>query len=176
MDRNHCLILTNLEYAKDPSTGPLEKRTFARNYRQSLTRIDAFIRSRKLNAHEVAQINFIMKKRARRFIGAGRKEWLYPERTVTEPWSELRKALLPPEGGLFHFGGEMFVKYESGDVHYQDEYGRTEKPREFLIKKRAGQALAAGRLLRMRAGKIVQGMLPVQGRGAAAGLEREEHS
>ncbi len=68
MDRNHCLIFTNLEYAKDPGIGPLEKRTFARNYRQSLTRIDAFIRSRKLNAHEVAQINFIMKKRARRFI------------------------------------------------------------------------------------------------------------
>ena len=135
MDRDHCLILTNLEYAKDPSIGPLEKRTFARNYRQSLTRIDAFIRTRKLNAKEVAQINLIVKKRARRFIGAGRKEWLYPEKTVTQPWSELRKTLLPPKGGMFHFGGEMFVKYESGDVHYQDEFGRTEKPREFLIKK-----------------------------------------
>jgi hypothetical protein len=144
MDRNHCLIFTNLEYAKDPGIGPLEKRTFARNYRQSLTRIDAFIRSRKLNAHEVAQINFIMKKRARRFIGAGRKEWLYPERTVTESWSELRKTLLPPKGGMFHFGGEIFVGYESGDVHYQDEYGRTEKPREFLIKKVPDKPLRPG--------------------------------
>lgn len=144
MDRNHCLIFTNLEYAKDPGIGPLEKRTFARNYRQSLTRIDAFIRSRKLNAHEVAQINFIMKKRARRFIGAGRKEWLYPERTVTESWSQLRKTLLPPKGGMFHFGGEIFVGYESGDVHYQDEYGRTEKPREFLIKKVPDKPLRPG--------------------------------
>ena len=144
MDRDHCLILTNLEYAKDPSIGPLEKRTFARNYRQSLTRIDAFIRTRKLNAQEVAQINFIVKKRARRFIGAGRKEWLYPEKTVMQPWSELRKTLLPPKGGMFHFGGEMFVKYESGDVHYQDEFGRTEKPREFLIKKAPGKPLRPG--------------------------------
>lgn len=144
MDRNHCLILTNLEYAKDPSTGPLQKRTFARNYQQSLSRIDAFIRSRKLNAHEVAQINFIMKKRARRYIGAGRKEWLYPERTVTEPWSELRRTLLPPKGGMFHFGGEIFVGYDSGDVHYQDEFGRTEKPREFLIKKAPDKPLRSG--------------------------------
>ena len=144
MDRDHCLILTNLEYAKDPSISPLGKRTFARNYRQSLTRIDAFIRTRRLNAQEVAQINFIVKKRARRFIGAGRKEWLYPERTVTKPWSELRKTLLPPEGGMFHFGGEMFVKYESGDVHYQDEYGRTEKPREFLIKNAPDKPLRPG--------------------------------
>ena len=134
MDRDHCLILTNLEYAKDPSIGPLEKRTFARNYRQSLTRIDAFIRTRKLNAKEVAQINLIVKKRARRFIGAGRKDWLYPEKTVTQPWSELRKTLLPPKDGMFHFGGEIFVKYDSGDVRYQDEFGRTEKPRDFLIK------------------------------------------
>ena len=144
MDRDHCLILTNLEYAKDPSIGPLEKRTFARNYRQSLTRIDAFIRTRKLDAQEVARINLIVKKRARRFIGAGRKEWLYPEKTVMQPWSELRKTLLPPKGGMFHFGGEMFVKYESGDVHYQDEFGRTEKPREFLIKKAPDKPLRPG--------------------------------
>jgi hypothetical protein len=144
MDRDHCVILTNLEYAKDPSTDPLEKRTFARNYRQSITKIDSFIRERKLTAQEVAQINFIIKKRARRYIGGGRKEWLYPERTVTQPWSELRKALMPPDLGLLEFGGEMFVKYESGDVHYQDEFGRTEKPREFLIKKPPDKPLRPG--------------------------------
>jgi hypothetical protein len=144
MDRDHCVILTNLEYAKDPSTGPLEKRTFARNYRQSITKIDSFIRERKLTAQEVAQINFIIKKRARRYIGGGRKEWLYPERTVTQPWSELRKVLMPPALGLLEFGGEMFVKYESGDVHYQDEFGRTEKPREFLIKKPPDKPLRPG--------------------------------
>ena len=45
---------------------------------------------------------------------------------------------------MFHFGGEMFVKYESGDVHYQDEFGRTEKPREFLIKKVPDKPLRPG--------------------------------
>ena len=144
MDRDHCLILTNLEYAKDPSTEPLQKRTFARNYRQSVTKIDSFIRERKLTAQEVAEINFIIKKRARRYIGGGRKEWLYPERIVTRPWSDLRKTLMPPELLLFEFGGEIFVKYESGDVHYQDEFGRTEKPREFLIKKPPDKPLRPG--------------------------------
>jgi hypothetical protein len=38
------------------------------------------------------------------------------------------------EDELLHFGGEMYVKYSSGHVHYQDEFGRTEKPREFLEK------------------------------------------
>ena len=144
LNRDLCLILSNLEYAEDPSTSPLEKRTFARNYRQSMSRIDAFIRTRKLTSREVTQVNFVLKSRARRFIGGGRKEWLYPEKTVLQPWGDLRKTFLPPKGGLFHFGGEIFVKYESGDVHYQDQFGRTEKPRDFLIKKAPDKPLRPG--------------------------------
>lgn len=134
LDRNHCLILTNLEYAKDPKTTPLQKRTFARNFRQHIAKTDSLIRGRTLTPQEVAEINFIIKRRAKRFIGGGRMEWLYPEKTVTQPWSELRKTLAPPRESLFGFGGEIFVSYEGGDVRYQDEFGRTEKPREFLIK------------------------------------------
>ena len=42
------------------------------------------------------------------------------------------------------FGGEIFAKYESGYVHYQDQFGRTEKPREFLIKKPPDKPLRPG--------------------------------
>jgi hypothetical protein len=94
LTRNFCLILTNLEYAQDPSTSPLDKRTFARNYRRSMVRTDAFIRTRRLSSQEVARINYVLKARARRYIAAGRKEWLYPEKSVSEPWAELRKTLL----------------------------------------------------------------------------------
>ena len=153
MDRDHCLILTNLEYAKDPSADPLKKRTFARNYRQSIIKIDSFIRDRKLTAQEVTEINFIIKKRAHRYVGAGRMEWLYPEKVVTRPWRELSKTLMPPKFGLFQFGGEIFVKYESGDFHYQDEFGRTEKPREFLIKKLPEKPLRHGDLCGCGSGK-----------------------
>jgi len=146
LTRNFCLILTNLEYARDPSTSPLDKRTFARNYRQSMVRTDAFIRTRKLSSQEVARINYVLKARARRYIAAGRKEWLYPEKSVSEPWRELRKALLPPEDELWHFGGEMFAKFEDGHVHYQDEFGRTEKQRDFLKKDPPTRPLRPGDL------------------------------
>ncbi|MFT4075618.1 MAG: DUF4238 domain-containing protein [Asticcacaulis sp.] len=133
LNRNFCLILTNLEYAKNPDCNPLEKRTFARKYHSALTRTDAFIRTRKLTDEEVRQINYILKARASRYIAGENKDWLYPEQN-TVPWPELRKTLLPPESELWRFGGEMFVKYESGEVHYQDEFGRSEKEREFLKK------------------------------------------
>jgi hypothetical protein len=134
LTRNFCLILTNLEYARDPSTKPVDKRTFARNYRHSMARTDAFIRKRKLSSQEVVRINYVLKSRAHRYIAAGRKEWLYPEESVSEPWGELRKTLLPPKDKLWHFGGEMFAKFKGGHVHYQDEFGRTEKERDFLKK------------------------------------------
>ena len=146
LTRDFCLILTNLEYARDPSASPLDKRTFARNYRNSMVRTDAFIRTRKLSSQDVARINYVLKMRARRYIAAGRKEWLYPEESVSEPWGELRMSLLPPKDELWHFGGELFAKFEGGHVHYQDEFGRTEKQRDFLKKEAPTRPLRPGDL------------------------------
>lgn len=131
---DHCLILTNLEYAKDPTTNPLEKRTFARNFQRALVNTINFIRTRQLTEAQVIEINFIAKSRANRYVAAGQKEWLYPETSVTKSWQDLRTTLLPPGDELFHFGGEMFVGYEDGRVHYQDEFGREEEPRPWLTK------------------------------------------
>lgn len=150
LDRDHCLILTNLEYAKDESTTPAEKRTFARNFRTSMVRTDTFPRLRRLGDDEVRQINRIIKARAHRYIAAGREEWLDPEAGDTALWSELRGVLRPPEKALFGFGGEMFAKFEDGRVHYQDQFGRTEKASDFLKKKlpvgevRPGDACGCG--------------------------------
>jgi len=134
LTRNFCLVLTNLEYAKNPAANPLEKRTFARNYRTSMVRTDAFIRTRKFSNAEVVRINYLLKARARRYIAAGRKEWLFPENSVSESWGELRQTLLPPKDQLWHFGGELFAKFKDGHVHYQDAFGRTEEERKFLKK------------------------------------------
>ncbi len=141
LNRDFCLILTNLEYAKDPSCSPIDKRTFARNYRSSMVRTDKFIRTRQLSGRDVARINYILKARARRYIGAGRKEWLYPEQMVSDPWGELRTTLLPPEDALWGFGGEIFARFDDGRVYYQDEFGRTEKQRDFLKKDAAAKPL-----------------------------------
>ncbi len=134
LNRDLCLILTNLEYAQDHSANPIEKRTFAGNYRNSMARTDAFIRTRKLTSQEVIRVNRVLKARAKRYVAAGKEEWLYPEAVSTEPWANLRTIFLPPKNGLWHFGGEMYARFESGDVYYQDAFGLTEKERKFLKK------------------------------------------
>ena len=140
MSKDFCLVLTNLEYAESPSdVDPIEKRTFSINFRHSIVRTDAFIRERKLSDGEVAKINFILKSRARRFIGAGKKEWLFPEKDVHCSWEDLHGLLLPPSDKLWHFGGEIFARFQDGSVYYQDKFGRTEKPFEHLQKKQSSK-------------------------------------
>jgi len=132
LSRDFCMIFTNLEYAQNAAANPFDKRTFARNYRSSMVRTDAFIRERKLSATDVARINRIIRARAKQYIAAGRKEWLHPDQT--EVWGDLRHVLMPPKHELYRFGGEMFAKFEDGSVHYQDAFGRTEKQHDILQK------------------------------------------
>ncbi|CAN5218410.1 hypothetical protein BH11PSE4_BH11PSE4_18940 [soil metagenome] len=139
LSRDFCMIFTNLEYARNPAANPTEKRTFARSFRNSMVQTDAFIRERKLSAFDVARINRIIRARAKRYVAAGRKEWLHPDQS--EPWSDLRYILLPPEKELYRYGGEMFAKFEDGSVHYQDSFGRTEKQHEILQKTASSRAL-----------------------------------
>jgi hypothetical protein len=126
LGRDHCLILTNLEYAKDLSADPLERRTAARNYRASMARTDAFIRTRKLSEEGVRRVNMAIKSRARRYLAAGDEAWLFPEQAAPPSWREIAETLRPPRNELHRFGGEVLARYDDGSVYFQDAYGRRE--------------------------------------------------
>lgn len=138
LDANHCLILTNLEYAKDPRNVDVKSpRTHARyGGHPTITRTDTFIRTRKLTAQEVTGINRILKARAGKYIAASDKAWLEPDKLSSEPWQRLGRILLPPSDELWHFGGEIYVGYKDGTTHYQDQFGRTSGSHKYLAKKR----------------------------------------
>lgn len=135
LDKNRCLILTNLEYAQSPeNVNPLEQRTNATRLRQSMVNTINFINTRKLTREQVIQINYIIKARSRECIAAGREEWLFPEDDIKCDWAQLKHTLLPQLSDLFGFGGEVIVKFDDGSVYYQDEFGRTTHKNEFLRK------------------------------------------
>jgi len=135
LDKTRCLILTNLEYAKDPDgANPLEVRTNATKIRRSMVMTINFINKRKLNQDEVTKINYIIKARAKHAIAAGKESWLYPENYLNCNWSELRHVLMPPSDELHHFGGEMYAGFEDGSTYYQDPFGRTTHQNELLKK------------------------------------------
>lgn len=134
MDANHCLILTNLEYAKNPTgVDLLRTRQHARHFGHTMARTDAWIRTRKLSREEVIAVNHILKSRARRYVAAANEDWLYPERAGPD-WKAAGKILLPPERELWHFGGEIVVGYKDGTSSFQDAFGRTSPSNEYLRK------------------------------------------
>lgn len=134
LDANHCLILTNLEYAEDPAQAAvLSRRTNARFRGNSLARTDAFIRGRELSDAEVHAINLVFKSRARKHVAASNPEWLYPERHCKLPWSDIAPILLPNKD-LWRFGGEIYIGHQDGTSSYYDKFGRTSKAYEFLKK------------------------------------------
>lgn len=136
LDANHCLILTNLEYAKNPSNVDVKSpRTHARYGGHTITRTDTFIRTRKLTSQEVSGINRVLKARARQYVAASDKAWLEPDKLSSDPWEHLGEILLPPSDELWHFGGEIYVGYKDGTTHYQDQFGRTSGSHEYLAKK-----------------------------------------
>jgi hypothetical protein len=132
---DHCLILTNLEYANEPDRKDLLTiRANARNFGKTLTRVDHWIRTRKLTSAEVVAVNHVLKARAHRFIAADKEEWLYPERDAPSDWKACGRVLIPPENELWQFRGETYIGYKDGTSGYQDAFGRTSKTHEYLSK------------------------------------------
>jgi Protein of unknown function (DUF4238) len=134
LDLRRCLIITNLEYARRPNrrASLLHDRTNARYFPEqvSMVRFDSVIRKRKLKTEEVAQINYILKVRATRFIAAAQEELLFPERHLrSRHWSKLGDVLLPGQSDIIMHGGEMFAMGKDW-FHYQDEFGRVSMNRE----------------------------------------------
>lgn len=134
LDKDNCLILTNLEYAEDPvCAAHLSRRTNARFRGETLARTDAFIRGRKLSEVQVHAVNRILKSRARRYVGAGNPDWLHPEQHCDTPWESLGEVLLPRKE-LWRFGGETYIGYADGTTGYRDRFGRTTPSNEYLNK------------------------------------------
>ena len=135
LDKNKCLILTNLEYAKNPnSIDPLEQRTNATKMRDSVAITIKFINHRKLSSEEVTQINCIIKSRCKDIVSAGSEFLLYPENSINKSWKELGSVLLPPAEELHNFNTEIYVGLNNGEVHYQDAFGRKKSSNRFLEK------------------------------------------
>ena len=96
LDQENCLILTNLEYARDrEKTSPLERKSYPR--RMGYVFLDGIFtpRERSLSDDEVIAINYVLKSRAKRYIAAGKKEWLEPEIEFSGQWKDVQGILLP---------------------------------------------------------------------------------
>jgi len=120
------LILTNLSWVRNPYQNELKIRPNPELFRGTIFNFQHIQIGRELTEDEVLQINWVTKKRARRYIAAADKEWLYPERRLsTDHWKKLGGGyLFMPEPRLVHMGGEIVVGYKDGRADSWNEYGQ----------------------------------------------------
>jgi Protein of unknown function (DUF4238) len=121
-----CLIITHLQLARNPRTNPTATRVNARAYETVMTSMLDIQFGRELEEDEVLRINYILKRRATRYIAAAEEEWLYPEsRVSTANWSKLDNDwFLFPHLWKVPFHSETVVGYRDGSAWSADEYGR----------------------------------------------------
>jgi hypothetical protein len=126
LDLNRCLVITNLGYVRNPRINPLRVRENPRYFAPAFFDIRKVQTGRQIPEHYVQAINFIIKRRARRYVAAGQKEWLYPEKFLkTTMWNKLGdKFFLMPDPRKVTFTTRFFGITENGTVCGSDEYGR----------------------------------------------------
>jgi len=123
---DRILVLTNLSWVRNPYQSATRERPNPNPLRSAIFSMLHIQTERHFSEEEVRQINFIMKMRARRYIGAGRQEWLYPEAHVSKSdWAKFGKGyLLMPDPRSVPFSGEMMMGFTDGTATAFDEYGR----------------------------------------------------
>lgn len=119
------LILTNLSWVRNPYQSPRATRPNPSLKRPSMFKFTTVQTLRHLSEREVTEVNLIIKRRAYRYIGAAREEWLYPERSFPQPhWRQLGNGyLLMPDPRSVQFSGEIIIGHNDGTSSAIDEYG-----------------------------------------------------
>lgn len=126
LDLNKILILTNLSWLRNPYQNPTKMRPNPELYRPAMFDFTDIQTLRHLTEMEVREINFIIKKRAFRYVAAANEEWLYPEAHIpTTHWSKLGGGLLlMPDPRSATFGRTLVIGYDNDRSEAYDEYGR----------------------------------------------------
>lgn len=141
LDSNKILILTNLSWVRNPYGNPIKDRPNPVLFRQTMFNFMQIQTKRMLSDIEVNQINYIIKKRAYRYVAAVEKEWLYPEKKLPkESWDKIGLGyLLMPDPRSVAFTGEILAGYENGRVDAFDAHGRRPGNKNYDNKTLSGQ-------------------------------------
>jgi Protein of unknown function (DUF4238) len=121
-----ALLLTNLSWVRNPYGNAKHLRPHPNPLRPAMFKFTEIQTGRKLNEVEINQINFVIKKRAYRYVAAVTENWLYPERCIpSEHWRKLSdRYVLMPDPRSVSFSSEILIGYKGGRSEAFDEYGR----------------------------------------------------
>ncbi len=133
-----CLIITHVQFTRNPWAKSSEHRVNARGYQHTMRHMLDTQFGRQLEQDEVIRINYILKRRATRYVAAAEEEWLYPEQRVScKDWPKLDDDwFLFPNLYKIPFSGGITVGWKDGTKSVMDEYGQRPGNPNYKDKKR----------------------------------------
>jgi len=137
LDLNRCLVITNLGYVRNPNINPMKVRQNPRYYAETMFDLRKVQTGRQVSEDYVRAINYVLKRRAKRYIAAGKEEWLNPERHLsTTLWNKLGgKIFLMPDPRKVSFTTDFVVGLKDGGAWGHDEYGRLSDENDPAVKR-----------------------------------------
>lgn len=145
LDLNRCLVITNLGYVRNPKINPTRPRVNARYFEESMFDLRSIQRGRQVIEDYVRAVNHVIKSRAKRYVAAGKREWLYPERHLpTLMWNKLGgRDFLMPDPRKVKFTTGMYMGWDDGRAWGHDEYGRHSDENDPEVKRLRAKEWAA---------------------------------
>lgn len=125
LDLDHCLIITNLQYVRNPKGNPLKIRENARYFEQAMFDLRKVQRGREIDEESVIAINHVLKSQAMRYVASYEKSWLYPEKGLKQKfWSKLGGPhFLMPDPRKVSFTTGFVMGFKDGGGWGTNEYG-----------------------------------------------------
>jgi hypothetical protein len=130
------LILTNLSWVRHPYGNPKRDRPNPDPFRQAIFKFTDIQTHRILSSDDVVKINYIIKKRAYRYIAANNRDTLYPELNLPKvQWDSFGKEyLLMPDPRAVPFSSQIVWGFADGSSDSVDAYGRRPGQTQFADK------------------------------------------
>lgn len=149
LDSEHCLIITNLQYVRNPKGNQLKIRENPRYFANAHFDLRKVQRGHALEEQEVVAINHILKSHARRYIASPNRDWLYPEKALAERnWPKLggSRFFLHPDPRLVSFTTAIISGGDKGSWGY-NEYGHfdLDGPRAKKLREREWKTFQAAK-------------------------------
>jgi hypothetical protein len=132
------LILTNLAWVRNPYQKAKKVHPNPKMMRHAIFNFQDIQFDRRLSEEEVCEINYILKRRALRYVAAAEENWLYPERHLRSGhWRKLGDGyLLMPDPRHVHMGGTTYIGYSGGGSEAFGPFGHRPWERAFEDEKR----------------------------------------